>query len=138
MIACLTADTAARGRDHPRRRHRPAAPGAGGANLVVPLVRLAWARSGDKGDTANIGVIARRPEYLPYIWARADTEACRGVLRHFLRGEVERFTCRASPRSTSCCTTCLAAAAWPACATTRRARAMPSCCWRRRCRPRQA
>ena len=37
---------------------------------TVPLVRLAWGRSGDKGDSANIGILARRPEYLPFIRRR--------------------------------------------------------------------
>src|SRR3546814_9400362 len=32
----------------------------------VPLIKLALARSGDQGDHANIGVIARKPEYLPW------------------------------------------------------------------------
>lgn len=37
-------------------------------NLVeVPLETLAWGRSGDKGDKANIGIIARKAEYLPWI-----------------------------------------------------------------------
>ena len=38
----------------------------------VPLVQLAVARSGDKGDKANIGVMARHPAYMPWIWGRAD------------------------------------------------------------------
>src|SRR5207253_483060 len=33
----------------------------------VPLVRLAWGRSGDKGNDSNIGIIARKRDYLPYI-----------------------------------------------------------------------
>jgi hypothetical protein len=37
--------------------------------IEVPLVRLAVARSGDKGNDANIGVMARKPEYLPAIRA---------------------------------------------------------------------
>ena len=37
--------------------------------LKVPLIRLAWARSGDKGNLFNVAVIARKPEYLPYIAA---------------------------------------------------------------------
>ncbi len=57
----------------------------------VPLERLAWARSGDKGDNANIGVIARRPEYLPYLWAALTTERVAACFAHFLRGRVERF-----------------------------------------------
>ncbi|MEL6183799.1 MAG: acyclic terpene utilization AtuA family protein, partial [Myxococcota bacterium] len=47
----------------------PALPSADEALVEVPLIRLAWARSGDKGDKANIGVIARRTELVPYIWA---------------------------------------------------------------------
>ena len=42
--------------------------------VKVPLIALAWGRSGDKGDKANIGIIARKQEYLPYICA-ALTEA---------------------------------------------------------------
>ena len=35
----------------------------------MPLIRLAWARSGDKGDLFNVAVIARNVAYLPYIAA---------------------------------------------------------------------
>lgn len=42
---------------------------------TVPLIQLAWARSGDKGGTCNIGVIARRPEFLPYIAATLTESA---------------------------------------------------------------
>jgi hypothetical protein len=62
-----------------------------GETVRVPLVRLAYGRSGDKGDNANIGVIARRPEYLPVLRAIL-TEA--RVARHFahvLKGGVTRF-----------------------------------------------
>lgn len=47
----------------------------------VPLIRLALARSGDKGDHANIGVIARAAEYLPYL---RDALTPSAVRRHFL------------------------------------------------------
>jgi hypothetical protein len=57
----------------------------------VPLERLAWARSGDKGDNANIGVIARRARYMPYIWAGLTEELVAGRFAHFLLGRVERF-----------------------------------------------
>jgi hypothetical protein len=40
-----------------------------GEHVEVPLIRLAYGRSGDKGDLFNVGIIARRPEYLPYIRA---------------------------------------------------------------------
>lgn len=47
----------------------PALPEDGNDPATVPLIRLAWARSGDKGGTCNIGVIARKAEFLPYIAA---------------------------------------------------------------------
>ena len=61
-----------------------------GAQAEVPLVRLAWARSGDKGDIANIGVIARRPEWLPLLWDRLHPQAIGAWLAHLVRGPVER------------------------------------------------
>lgn len=57
----------------------------------VPLIRLAHGRSGDKGDRANVGIIARRPEYLPAIAAALTPGAVREFLVHLVRGEVERF-----------------------------------------------
>ncbi|VWX60812.1 acyclic terpene utilization AtuA family protein [Sphingorhabdus sp. 109] len=54
--------------------------------VTVPLVRLAWARSGDKGDKANIGVIARDPAYLPYIWAALTPESVAKRFGHFIEG----------------------------------------------------
>jgi hypothetical protein len=57
----------------------------------VPLSRLAHARSGDKGDTCNIGVIARAPEIYPWL---ARTLTAPVVKRHFrgiTLGKVERF-----------------------------------------------
>ena len=58
---------------------------------TVRLVYLAHARSGDKGDTANVGLIARRPEDYPVL-VRHVTAA--RVARHFrgmITGPVERF-----------------------------------------------
>lgn len=57
----------------------------------LPLLRLAHARSGDKGDTANIGLIALRPEYYPVL--EREVTAAR-VARHFrgiIKGKVERY-----------------------------------------------
>ncbi|WBY02871.1 DUF1446 domain-containing protein [Ramlibacter tataouinensis] len=59
--------------------------------VEVPLVALAWARSGDKGDDENIGVIARRPEYLPVLVAALTPERVRGYFAHLVRGEVRRY-----------------------------------------------
>ena len=47
----------------------PPAPGDIDPALTVPLIRLAWGRSGDKGNLFNVAVIARDPAYLPYIAA---------------------------------------------------------------------
>lgn len=62
------------------------------ATVDVPLERLAWGRSGDKGNKANVGVIARKPEYLPWI-AASLTEACVSErLAHFMgSGAVARY-----------------------------------------------
>jgi hypothetical protein len=57
----------------------------------VPLVRLAWGRSGDKGNLSNIGLIARRPEWLPLIWSRVTPEAVQRYFAHLVRGSVERY-----------------------------------------------
>src|SRR5687768_28290 len=57
----------------------------------VPLIRLCLARSGDKGDTANIGVIARSEEI--YEWIREHLTPA-FVKRYFddvCQGDVERF-----------------------------------------------
>ena len=57
----------------------------------VKLLEIAHARSGDKGDTANVGLIARKPEY--YAILRDQVTAAR-VKEHFhgiCRGNVERF-----------------------------------------------
>ena len=57
----------------------------------VRLIQLAWARSGDKGDLSNIGVIARRPEWLPLLWARLTPETVQRYFAHLVHGEIERF-----------------------------------------------
>ena len=57
----------------------------------VPLVALAWARSGDKGDTANIGVIARDPADLPLIGSQLTPERVAAYFAHLVRGGVRRY-----------------------------------------------
>lgn len=71
---------------------RPAAPAPPNSdNLVnVPLVALACARSGDKGNKANIGIIARQPEYLPYIYAALTEQAVAQRFAHFIQSSAER------------------------------------------------
>jgi hypothetical protein len=63
-----------------------------GVDVVdVPLVCLAWARSGDKGDTANIGVIARHPMLLPLLREQLTEAAVRAWLAHLVSGQVTRY-----------------------------------------------
>lgn len=57
----------------------------------VRLLQLAWARSGDKGNLSNIGLVARRPEWLPLLWERVTPEAVRAYFAHLVHGRVERF-----------------------------------------------
>lgn len=57
----------------------------------VPLVKLAWGRSGDKGDHANIGIIARKAEYLPWIRAALTTDAVKAYFAHLCKGDVSRW-----------------------------------------------
>jgi len=62
-----------------------------GPTKTVPLVKLAWGRSGDKGDLSNIGLIARRPEWLPLLWAQVTPEVVKAWFAHLVKGQVERF-----------------------------------------------
>jgi len=57
----------------------------------VPLIQIAYGRSGDKGDSANIGVLARKPEYLPLLREQLTAAAVRAYLAHFVDGEVLRY-----------------------------------------------
>ncbi len=62
-----------------------------GDTITVPLIQLAYARSGDKGDTSNIGIIARQSAYLPYIKASVTEETVAAWLAHLVKGKVTRF-----------------------------------------------
>lgn len=76
---------------------RPQIPTAnsGSATVDVPLEQLAWGRSGDKGDKANIGIIARKAQYLPYICDALTADVVRERFAHFLAdnsaSSVERY-----------------------------------------------
>ena len=62
-----------------------------GPRVTVPLIALAHGRSGDKGDKANIGVLARRPEDLPWIAAGVTPDRVANWLGHFVKGKVTRY-----------------------------------------------
>lgn len=68
---------------------RPLPPRAGGRKM--PLIALAYGRSGDKGNAANIGVLARKPEFVPLLREQLTAAAVKDYFRHFAHGEVERF-----------------------------------------------
>lgn len=61
------------------------------ATRRVPLLRLAHARSGDKGDTANVGVIALEPEYYPILEKQLTARRVAAHFRGMIEGKVERF-----------------------------------------------
>jgi hypothetical protein len=62
-----------------------------GPCVEVPLVRLAWGRSGDKGDNSNIGIIARHPELLPLLRHQLTEARVAAWLGHLMQGTVTRF-----------------------------------------------
>jgi hypothetical protein len=59
--------------------------------MKVELLKLAHARSGDKGDTANVGVIALRDEFYPLIVREVTAEKVKQHFGAMVKGEVERF-----------------------------------------------
>jgi hypothetical protein len=71
------------------RRYASAAAAQGSRS--VPLIRLAHGRSGDKGDKANVGVIARRAEYLPLLNQWLTPERVAAHFAHNRPSRVERF-----------------------------------------------
>lgn len=59
--------------------------------MRVPLYRIALARSGDKGDASNVGLIARSPGLFEVIQQQATAERVKEHFREVCRGPVERF-----------------------------------------------
>lgn len=59
--------------------------------MKVQLVKLAHARSGDKGDTANVGLIARKDEYYSLLVDKVTAEAVKEHFGPMVKGGVERF-----------------------------------------------
>jgi hypothetical protein len=59
--------------------------------MRIQLTRLAHARSGDKGDTANVGLIALRDEYYPWLLREVTAERVKQHFAGICKGEVERF-----------------------------------------------
>jgi hypothetical protein len=59
--------------------------------MKVQLTKIAHARSGDKGDTANVGLIALRDEYYPILVREVTTERVKEHFKGICKGQVERF-----------------------------------------------
>ncbi len=59
--------------------------------MKLQLLQIAHARSGDKGDTGNVGLIARKPEYYPIIKKYVTIEAVKKHFEGICLGKVERF-----------------------------------------------
>jgi hypothetical protein len=59
--------------------------------MRIQLTKLAHARSGDKGDTANVGLIALRDEYYPLLVREVTAERVKQHFKGICKGEVQRF-----------------------------------------------
>lgn len=59
--------------------------------MLVQLVKLAHARSGDKGDTANVGLIALRDEIYPLLLREVTAARVKQHFKDICKGDVERF-----------------------------------------------
>jgi len=57
----------------------------------VELARIAHGRSGDKGDTLNCGIIARKPEYYPIVASQVTAERVKDHFGSFCKGSVTRY-----------------------------------------------
>lgn len=59
--------------------------------MKIKLVKLAHARSGDKGDTANIGLIALSDEIYPILVREVTADRVKQHFQGICKGDVERF-----------------------------------------------
>jgi hypothetical protein len=59
--------------------------------MRIQLYRIAHGRSGDKGDTVNVGVIALRPEFYPFLRDHLTVERVKEHFGDLVKGDVERF-----------------------------------------------
>ena len=60
-------------------------------SMKIQLTKLAHARSGDKGDTANIGLIALRDDFYPLLVRKVTAARVKEHFKGICKGEVERF-----------------------------------------------
>ncbi|MBT3135200.1 DUF1446 domain-containing protein [Alteromonas sp. ALT199] len=70
---------------------RLSAPEGNDGVVTLPLVELVCARSGDKGDNLNIGVVARHPELLPFLYHTLTAETVKAFFAYSVKGKVTRY-----------------------------------------------
>lgn len=58
---------------------------------IVKLHLIAAARSGDKNDICNIGLMARKPEYYPALKKQVTAERVKEHFKGLIKGKVERY-----------------------------------------------
>lgn len=63
----------------------------GHTQVTVPLHRLAHGRTGDKGNTSNISVIAYRPEFYPILLEQVTVERVAELFRHRQPTTIQRY-----------------------------------------------
>ena len=68
------------------RRAMPPVAAAPAHGVLLPLRRIAWGRSGDKGDSSNIGLIARKPEFAAVIREQVTPQRVAAILRALPEG----------------------------------------------------
>ncbi len=59
--------------------------------MKVELTKLAHARSGDKGDTVNVGIIALQDKFYPILVREVTAEKVKSHFGTMVKGEIERF-----------------------------------------------
>jgi len=62
-----------------------------GKLVQVPLIALCYGRSGDKGDMANIGLIARSSQFYPFIKHNVTEQVVYDHMKHLIKGKVRRY-----------------------------------------------
>ena len=59
--------------------------------VTVPLLQIAYGRSGDKGNICNVGIAARHPDFVPILRRELTDIRVKAYLNHLVKGDVERF-----------------------------------------------
>jgi hypothetical protein len=59
--------------------------------MKIQLARIAHARSGDKGDISNIGIIAYKPEHYPILVREVTADRVKAHFKELVKGKVERY-----------------------------------------------